>query len=679
MTATTDFPPEPTSFVGRQSDVDELAQLLAVSRVVTLCGAGGIGKTRLALKVGAEIAERFPGGARLVELGGAAQPQEIAACVAAVLRVSPEGSHSHEDAVVEAIGDRRVLLVLDGCDSLPDDCARLCRRVLSACPEAKILATGRRPLGLARETAWRVPPLTLPEEGDDRWTGDLASCEAVRLFHDRAEKARPGFTPARDGIASLVRRLGGIPLAIELVAATMCELTVEEAVARTGRHFREMSPPVREGAISRHRVVAATIDWSYHLLSDPEKALLRRVTVFKDGWTLRMAEQVCAGSGLWVEDVPPHTRGLISRSLVVLDGEMAGEARYRLLRPIRDYAAERLSTAGEEDRFRRRHRDYVHQVAEKFDAAIKPGPHTPWPTSERLLRQLEGLKPDLASAIRWSIDIGDPEPAIRLIVNLRWVVIGAGTCRFQVAAWLERLLATAPPHLPGTLRGQALALRGTLALMQGRRDEAGEYAEAGLASYRSAQGLAGDALALILFALLDQPVGPAGPTGSTRPAGPAGMPGPVGLAASAEPAGLTARGRRMTADQAMAYALEITTQDDRHPEPGTITGPRAPAPPGGPPTPASRLTPGNTVTEGNSLAPGNPLAPGATLTAREQEIALLIVQGLSNRAIAAELVISSATVARHVANMLAKLGFSSRTQVAAWMVEWGAYRSGARD
>ncbi|WP_424535887.1 ATP-binding protein [Sphaerisporangium viridialbum] len=625
--------------------MDELAQLLAVTRVVTLCGVGGIGKTRLALRVGTEIAGRFPGGVRLVELGDAVLPQEIAARVAAVLGVSPEGSQSLEDTVVEAIGDRRVLLVLDGCDPLLEDCARLCGRVLSACPEAKVLATSRRPMGLARETAWRVPPLTLPEEGDDRRTGDPASCEGVRLFHARAVVARPGFSATRAGlagVASLVRRLDGIPLAIELVAAMTCRLTVEQAAAGVSGHFRQMSPPVREGALARHRVLAATIDWSYHLLSDPEKALLRRVTVFRDGWTSRMAEQVCAGSGLWTEDMLPHTRGLIARSLVVLDGEMAGEARYRLLRPIRDYAAERLSSSGEEDRFRRRHRDYVHQVAEEFDAAVRPGLQAPWPRTDRLLRQLEGLKPDLASAIRWSIDTGDPEPAIRLIVNLRWVVIGAGLCRFQVGAWLERLLDTAPPHMSGALRGRALALRGTLALMQGRRDEAGEHAQAALAFHRAAQGLAGDALALILLALLDQPVGLAESVASMRQAGPV---------RPAEPVGLPPGSQGLTVDQAVACAREITAQGDRHPEPG---------PPPEPPTPASHLAPGN------------------ALTAREQEIALLIAQGLSNRAIAAELVISSATVARHVANMLAKLGFSSRTQVAAWMVEWGAHRPGGR-
>ncbi|WP_405141052.1 ATP-binding protein [Sphaerisporangium sp. NBC_01403] len=545
--------------------MDELAQLLAVTRVVTLCGVGGIGKTRLALRVGTEIAGRFPGGVRLVELGDAVLPQEIAARVAAVLGVSPEGSRSLEDTVVEAIGDRRVLLVLDGCDPLLEDCARLCGRMLSACPEAKVLATSRRPMGLARETAWRVPPLTLPEEGDDRRIGDPASCEAVRLFHARAAVARPGFPATRAGlagVASLVRRLDGIPLAIELVAAMTCRLTVEQAAAGVSGHFRQMSPPVREGALARHRVLAATIDWSYHLLSDPEKALLRRVTVFRDGWTSRMAEQVCAGSGLWTEDMLPHTRGLIARSLVVLDGEMAGEARYRLLRPIRDYAAERLSSSGEEDRFRRRHRDYVHQVA------------------------------------------------------------------FQVGAWLERLLDTAPPHMSGALRGRALALRGTLALMQGRRDEAGEHAQAALAFHRAAQGLAGDALALILLALLDQPVGLAESVASMRQAGPVRPAEPVGLPPSPPP-------RRPPSSE-------------------------KPSASGEPPTPASHL------------------APGSALTAREQEIALLIAQGLSNRAIAAELVISSATVARHVANMLAKLGFSSRTQVAAWMVEWGAHRPGGR-
>jgi predicted ATPase/DNA-binding CsgD family transcriptional regulator len=775
MTLTTNFPPEPTTFVGRDSDVDELAQLLAVSRVVTLCGVGGIGKTRLALRVGAEIAERFPAGVWLVELEAAEQPQEIVARIAAMLQVTPESSQTPEDAVVEEIGDRRVLLILDGCDSLADDCARMCARVVAGCPEARVLATSRRPLRLARETVWRVPPLSVPANGEHHWMRDLAASEAVRLFRDRAAEASPGFALTSQniaGIASLVRRLDGIPLAIELVAATTWRLAIDEVAAGVSGHLHEPALATGEGqgATSRERALTAAIDWSHHLLSEPERALLRRVTVFRGGWTLRMAEQVCAGSGLWTEDLPAHTRGLVAKSLVVPDGEMAGETRYRLLRPIRDYAAERLGVSGEEERFRGRHRDYVHQLAEEFDAVTRPGRHTPWPETQRLLRQLEALKPEVVGAIRWSIDTDDPEPALRLIVNLRWLVIGASPCHSQVGAWLERLLAAAPPHMSAALRGRALALRGTLALMRGRRDEAGEHAEAGLALCRAARGLQGDALALILLALLDpersrqdthdglldravtaaRTVGdrfvppelsgipalvaetvdrlrearrayeevlsictsldtearrrlgealalgreagsrtetahriePAVVAGrdeddlhALRQAGVAeaprerrregditlaGLPGEAWLPGQAiiGPAGgrvddplvtyLSSQVRRMTADQAVAYALEVAAQADRDLEPGASRRPHA-------------------------THEGTPI-PAGTLTAREREIALLIAQGLSNRAIAAELVISSATVARHVANILAKLGFSSRTQVAAWVVERGAHR-----
>ncbi|WP_344951516.1 ATP-binding protein [Sphaerisporangium flaviroseum] len=753
--------------------MDELAQLLTVSRVVTLCGVGGIGKTRLALRVGAEIAERFPAGVWLVELAAVEQPQEIVARIAAMLQVTPESSQTPEDAVVEEIGDRRVLLILDGCDSLADDCARMCARVVAGCPEARVLATSRRPLRLARETVWRVPPLSVPANGEHPWMRDLAACEAVRLFRDRAAEASPGFALTSQniaGIASLVRRLDGIPLAIELVAATTWRLAIDEVAAGMSGHFHESATGEGQGATSRERVLTAAIDWSHHLLSEPERALLRRVTVFRGGWTLRMAEQVCAGSGLWTEDMPAHTRGLVAKSLVVLDGEMAGETRYRLLRPIRDYAAERLGVSGEEERFRGRHRDYVHQLAEEFDTVTRAGRHTPWPETQRLLRQLEDLKPEVVGAIRWSIDTDDPEPALRLIVNLRWLVIGATPCHSQVGAWLERLLAAAPPHMSAALRGRALALSGTLALMRGRRDEAGEHAEAGLALVRAARGLQGDALALILLALLDpersrqdthddlldravnaartvgdrfvtpevsgipalvaETVGrlrearrayetalsictslgtearrrlgealalgrEAGPKTETahriesppvagrdeddlralRQAGVAeaprerrhegditlaGLPGEAWLLGQAiiGPAGgrvddplvtyLSAQVRRMTADQAVAYALEVAAQADRDLEPGTSRRPHA-------------------------THEGTP-TPAGTLTAREREIALLIAQGLSNRAIAAELVISAATVARHVANILAKLGFSSRTQVAAWIVERGAHR-----
>jgi predicted ATPase/DNA-binding CsgD family transcriptional regulator len=566
MTVTTNFPPEPTTFVGRHFDMDQLAQLLAVSRVVTLCGIGGIGKTRLALKVGAEIAERFPAGARLVELAGAHQPQELAARVASVLRVSPsaDGAHTPEDAVVQAIGDSHALLILDGCDSLLDDCARLCERLLSACRGLRIIATSREPLGFSGETAWRVPPLPLPQGDDHRWNCDLAAFEAMRLFRDRASEARPGFSFTRDntsGIASLVRRLDGIPLAIELVAATTWALDVEEVGEGISDHFRELGTHVGGGraALSRRRILAATIDWSHHLLGEPERALLRRVSVFQGGWTLRMAEQVCAGGRLWTEDMLTHTRALIARSLVVADAEPGREPRYHLLGPIRDYAAERLSASGEEDRFRRRHHDYVHRVAEEFDFATRPGLRTPRGALALILLAL--LEPE-----RSRQDDGQ---------GMTDALIGPAHARS------EGRLAVARRNLEGAL--------GLVRALEARQ------------------------------AIID-----------------------------------------CVADQAVAYVLEVgNTRRELEPD-----------------TSARSHT--SDTSRRPRAGPDGSLSPAGTLTAREREIALLIAQGLSNRAIAAELVISSATVARHVANILAKLGFSSRTQVAAWMVEWGAHRTGAK-
>jgi predicted ATPase/DNA-binding CsgD family transcriptional regulator len=828
------LPLEPNSFIGREADIDELAQLLVATRIVTLCGTGGIGKTRLAVRVGARLLPAFPGGVWLVELADVASPREVAGRVATALGILPEGGRPLEETLLHVLAGRDLLLVLDNCEPVVDECARLCGRLLSVCPGVRVLATSREPLRVPGETAWRVPPLSLPPEGA---TGaDIERCEAVRLFSARAADARSGFSLGGDAGADLgqvgqvgqvCRALDGLPLAIELAAAMTRVLSVGQIAERMADRFRLLSGGSRT-APARHQTLRAAVDWSYQLLTEPERLLLRRVTVFRSGWTLPVAEKVCAGDGVEPEDVLTHLCSLVDKSLVVVDGEVAGEARYRLLETIREYAAEQLAGSGEVTELRRRHRDYVLEMAEEFRMSIRPGGHVRWPGIQRQLDLLEGFKLDLFDAMGWSAAVGEVEQVLRMATSLRWVILGSGRFHGVVVKGLRQLLALDLDGVSPALLGQAHVLCGNLVLGRARIDDAREHGRAGLALCRQAGDSPGEAQALILLSLtepdgsaerldaateLARSVGDdlieaetegvrgtlALAGGRLREAGRAfervlsltqaldnrlgmsnalvglaktarrrrdfdaarrhyeealgllrtfdarqtiiscetglgivaleqgdhaeagrrltealllgrdaglrretartleflaslasgegddhravrlagasaalreSLGGPAGLGArfdavvdlarhrlgEAVVTGLWAEGTAMTVDQAVTCALEqIPPADTRD-----AARPMGPMGNGaGPGTPNGR---------GNGGAAG-PALPGSSLTNREQEIAQLIAAGLSNRAIAVELVISPGTAARHVANILAKLGFSSRAQVAAWVVE----------
>ncbi|GAA3416080.1 hypothetical protein GCM10018952_43010 [Streptosporangium vulgare] len=376
------LPLEPNGFVGREADVEELTDLLGVARVVTLCGAGGIGKSRLAVRVASQVAGEFPGGVWLVELADAVRGDQIEPRVAAVLGVKAEPSRALADTLIDALGDRRLLLVMDNCESLIEESARFCRAVLNVCPDVRVLTTSREPLRVAGETVWRVPPLTLPRsDGHDLGTSEavrlfLGTSEAVRLFADRATAASRAFSVTEQNaadIAGLCEALDGMPLAIELAAALCRVLTVEQINARIRDRFRLLSAGDRT-APARQQTLRATVDWSYQQLNEPERILLRRLAVFTGGWTLDMAEQVCAGNALWAEDVLGVLCDLVDKSLVLADAEVAGETRYRMLETIREYAIEQLDASGEEAEFRRLHRDHMIEVAARIPPDDRPVP-----------------------------------------------------------------------------------------------------------------------------------------------------------------------------------------------------------------------------------------------------------------------------------------------------------------
>src|SRR5712691_5963930 len=290
------LPAEPNSFVGRHRDLAELALLLGEVRALTLCGPGGIGKTRLALRLAADIAPGFPDGSWLVDLADTADPGLLTQRVAAALGIREEPGRPLAATLTDALRPRRLLLILDTCEHMVDACAALVHQMLAGCPWLRLIATSREPLRVRGETAWRVPPLELPAlSGGDDGIAELAEHEAVRLFAERAAAVRPGFTLGQGNVHSVVqlcRTLDGVPLAIELAAARVSALSVEQIAARLDDRFQLLASGDRT-APPRQQTLRAAVDWSYELLTDPEQILLRRLSVFS-GWNLEMAEGVCA-------------------------------------------------------------------------------------------------------------------------------------------------------------------------------------------------------------------------------------------------------------------------------------------------------------------------------------------------------------------------------------------------
>jgi predicted ATPase/DNA-binding CsgD family transcriptional regulator len=813
------LPQEPNSFVGRERELTELCELLGVTRALTLCGPGGIGKTRLALRVGHTMSAEFPDGGYFVDLGDLWQPDLVIPQVASALGISEEPGRPLLDTLADAVASRRLLLILDNCEHLIDACAAVCQRLLDASPGLSLIATSREPLRVAAETVWQVPPLAVaPAELDG--AEDASRYEALRLFADRAAASLPGFAigPANaSAVASLCRALDGVPLAIELAAARVRALSVEQIAERLGDRFALLTTGHRT-APPRHRTLRATIDWSHELLNPEEQVLLRRFSVFA-GWSLEMAEKVCADEQIPAAGILDLTAALVDKSLVVVDAEVLGQARYRLLDTIREYAVGRLAEAAEAKTFQLRLRDYTVAVAERSLAIGLAWIPAPWSARVDVFRRYDAEVGNVWQVLSGCLADGDAETGLRICNAVRpcWLVRGTFA---EGSEWLGSFLDLDTPEVSPRVRGAGLlgraqltlssdpALAGSLAedglalcraagddfwtasglnllaevaLHTGHVDDAAARADEALSiaqaagdgwnegyalgvkaaiagvngNLREAQQLAKDSIAVMRR--IDQQWGTArallglgdlarlrGDPGDARrrylealailreiDARPeiarclaglgrvamdlgaiplarthlaeslrlshstgarigvargleafaalavheerpelavqltaaatalrdvAGLPALPGARkekylASARHLGvpaiarLWARGLAMTSDQAVALALDI-----------------------GPETP-------NTVALTALGSDQVPTAPPDMLTPREREVVALVAIGRSNKAIAADLFISTATAARHVANILGKLGFNSRAQIAAWAADRQPYIS----
>jgi predicted ATPase/DNA-binding CsgD family transcriptional regulator len=494
------LPAEPNSFVGRERDLAELARLLGDVRALTLCGPGGIGKTRLALRLASEIVSGYPDGAWLVELADTEDPSLVARRAAATLGVREEPDRPLAETLTVALRPRRLLLVLDTCEHVVDACAALVQQLLAGCPGVRVIATSREPLRVRGETVWRVPPLDLPAAPGELTPGELAGHEAIRLFADRAGAVRPGFAldaVSAPAVARLCRTLDGIPLAIELAAGRVGALSVEQIAARLGDRFSLLASGDRTAPV-RQQTLRAAVDWSYELLTGPEQVLLRRLAVFS-GWNLEMAEQVCADDAIPAERVLDLMAALIDKSLVTLDAELEGDARYRLLDTIREYAAGRLNASGEGPEIRRRHRDYMLWLGEGIvDVAFLRG-DPPWPVRVSLYRRILAERANCDAALSACLEYGDADEGLRLCCALRnpWVAYGDVT---EGIGWFDRFLDSGGSVPPG-VRSRALTARAELAFEHQDYQVAGGYAQAGLDLCRSS-GSPGAATALRVLSVV---------------------------------------------------------------------------------------------------------------------------------------------------------------------------------
>jgi predicted ATPase/class 3 adenylate cyclase len=401
------LPLQVSSFVGRDGDLARVRDALDLSRVVTLTGVGGVGKTRLAMQVAADVLPRFPDGAWLCELAAVREPDRVVDTVAGVFRVSPRPGVGLAESLVAFFRDQTILLVLDNCEHLLRPVAALVAMLEAGCPDLRVLATSREGLNVRGEQILVVPSLEIPDGTADVAT--LRECDGVRLFVDRARAQVETFTIDADnaeGVAQVCRRLDGVPLAIELAAARISAMSPAEIAERLDRRFRLLRGGER-AAIERHQTLRAAVDWSYELLSEPEQRLLARVSVFAGGFTLDAVEEVCEGDPIDADDVVDLLTNLVARSLVV--AEPGARTRYRLLETIRQYGEERLAEAGEIDEVRRRHVDFYAGFAEIAGAALFGPQQLEW--GARFATEHDNLH----AAMAFAVDTGDVARALRLL------------------------------------------------------------------------------------------------------------------------------------------------------------------------------------------------------------------------------------------------------------------------
>jgi predicted ATPase/DNA-binding SARP family transcriptional activator/DNA-binding CsgD family transcriptional regulator len=465
-------PARRTSFVGREREMLEIKRQLAMTRLLTLTGAGGSGKTRLALEVARDLVGAYPDGVWLAELAPLSEGRLVPQAVAKAVEVSEHSGRSLADALVEALRAKEMLLVLDNCEHLVEAAARLASMLLDSCPRLRFLATSREALSVAGESRWPVPALSVPDPRRSPTAGELERSESARLFAERAQHRDPSFTMGSENVravAEICWRLDGLPLAIELAAARVSALSVEQISEKLEDSLRLLTVGDRT-AVPRQRTLRGTLDWSHDLLAGPEQKLLRRLSVFAGGWTLEAAEAVAAGNDIEQGEALDLLSGLVEKSLVVSEPTGDGRVRYRLLEPVRQYALGKLEESRNAESVRRRHAEYFLALSEQA------APELWGPEDKAWLERLEAEHDNLRAALSWTLGRREAEPALRLAGALWRFWITRGYYE-EGRRWFEGALEKGERT---TARAQVLAGLGHLALWQGDLSRAKTAAQEGL-------------------------------------------------------------------------------------------------------------------------------------------------------------------------------------------------------
>jgi non-specific serine/threonine protein kinase len=453
------LPAATDTFVGRHVELRALQRLCARRRLVTLTGTAGVGKTRLALEVASQLSAVERERTVLIELAPLREPAQVVRTVAACLGIEEQAGQPPLVRLIEVLAEQPLRLVLDNCEHLAEACAELVHSLLQRCPRVRFIATSRQALGVEGEVVYLVPTLGLPDR-DVSEVHRLQRCEAIALFVERARAARPAFQLSAANaptVAEICRQLDGLPLGLELAAAQLRLLAAAELLERLRdrlhllRSDRSASPPHQRG-------LETTLDWSCALLSESERRLLHRLSVFAGGFTLESVEAICAVDTVPVFEVLPHLRRLVDASLVVAESSDCEPTRYRLLETLREYAADRLRTSGEDRRVAQRHCDWCIALVERFDREWRGPDQAAW------LRRMDHEQPNLAAAIGWCLDQGEVERGLRL-AGTAWRFWEVRGYLSEGRHWLMQLLEVRGPATAA--RARALDAAGHLAILQG--------------------------------------------------------------------------------------------------------------------------------------------------------------------------------------------------------------------
>ncbi len=497
----TNLPTSLTTFIGREKEQAEILLLIATHRLVTLTGSGGVGKTRISLKVGGQVLEEYPDGVWLAELAPLNDPERLAQTVASVFGIDRQSTTtSHTQLLINFLRSKTALLILDNCEHLMDASAFLADMLLKHCSQLKILATSREALSILGEIVYRMPSLRLPDI--QQTLEHFREFESVRLFEERAQLAQPDFKLTMENassVAQICSRLDGIPLAIELAAARVNMFSTVQIAARLDDRFHLLTSGSRT-ALPRQQTLRASIDWSWNLLSNPERTLLRRLTVFAGGWTLEAAETVCIGKGTADGSVEPREVSelmtqLVAKSLVVVDRQPGRERRFRLHETIRQYAHEKLFKADEQANIHSQLLNYFLELSERAELALHGPDQMEW--YQRLTDERDNLRVALAHASRSGMSAADLEAGLSISAKLvdYWV---ASDYREGLRWSTEFIQNPASQNLP-LARAKALITQGWLLWSMQQFEAIRSITQECLAVFRSYGDQIGEYDALILM------------------------------------------------------------------------------------------------------------------------------------------------------------------------------------